>query len=92
MKTDYVRFGDRCVVPVNLIKYFYMDTAENKLIAKLTDGEIISLTYQGDDGYVNCLRNYKYLLDIFGVEYPHWLDEKELRKLYNNNINDDEDE
>jgi hypothetical protein len=69
-----------------------MDTAENKLIAKLTDGEIISLTYQGDEGYVHCLRNYKYLLDIFGVEYPYWLDEKELRKLYNNNINDDEDE
>jgi hypothetical protein len=69
-----------------------MDTAEHKLIAKLTDGEIISLTYQGDEGYVHCLRNYKYLLDIFGVEYPYWLDEKELRKLYNNNINDDEDE
>ena len=87
MKTDYVRFGDRYVVPVNLIKYFYMDTAENKLIAKLTDGEIISLTYQGDEGYVNCLRNYKYLLDIFGVEY-----QKKLRKLYSNNIDDDDDE
>lgn len=92
MKTEYVRFGDRYVIPTNLIKYFYMDTAENKLIAKLTDGEIIKLTYQGDNGYANCLRNYKYLLDIFGVEYPHWLNEKELRKIYNNSIDDDEDE
>ena len=50
MKPEYVRFGDRYVILVNLIKYFYMDTAENKLIAKLTNGEVISLTYQGDDG------------------------------------------
>ena len=92
MKPEYVRFGDRYVIPVNLIKYFYMDTAENKLIAKLTDGELINLTYQGDDRYVNCLRNYKYLLDIFGVEYPHWLNEKELRKLNSNNIDDDEED
>lgn len=91
MKPEYVRFGDRYVILVNLIKYFYMDTAENKLIAKLTDGELINLTY-GDDGYVDCLRNYKYLLDIFGVEYPHWLNEKELRKLNNNNIDDDEED
>lgn len=92
MRVDYVRFGDRYVVPVNLIKYFYMDTAESKLIAKLTDGEVISLTYQGDDGYVNCLRNYKYLLDIFGVKYPHWLNEKELRKLHTDTISDDDED
>ena len=41
---------------------------------------------------VSCLRNYKYLLDIFGVEYPHWLNEKELRKLNSNNIDDDDEE
>ena len=92
MRVDYVRFGGRYVVPVNLIKYFYMDTAESKLIAKLTDGEVISLTYQGDDGYVNCLRNYKYLLDIFGVKYPHWLNEKELRKLHTDTISDDDED
>lgn len=92
MKPDYVRFGDRYVVPTELIKYFYIDTKDNKLYAKLKDGEEISLTYQGDDAYVNCLRNYKYLLDILSVEYPHWLNEKELRKLYNDSINDDDED
>lgn len=81
MKPDYVRFGDRYVIPTDLIKYFYINTVDNKLIAKLKDGEEISLTYNGDDGYVNCLRNYVYLLDTFGVLYPNWLDEKELRKV-----------
>ena len=92
MKPEYVRFGDRYILSPDLIKYFYIDTTVNKLYAKLKDGDEISLTYQGDDAYVNCLRNYKYLLDILGVEYPYWLNEKELRKLYNNNIDDDEED
>lgn len=91
MAPNYVRFGDRYVIPQDLIKYFYIDTANNKLYTKLKDGEEISLSYQGDDGYVNCLRNYVYLLDIFGVAYPHWLNEKELRKL-NTYLDDDDEE
>ena len=90
MGPNYVRFGDRYVIPTKLIKYFYIDTTENKLIAKLTDGEEIKLSYSGDDAYRCCLRNYIYLLDLFGIQYPNWLDEKELRKLNSSSIDDEE--
>lgn len=92
MAPDYVRFGDRYVIPRDLIKYFYIETKDKKLIVKFKDGEEISLTYSGDDGYANCLRNYVYLLDIFDVQYPNWLDEKELRKLRPKLDDDDEEE
>ena len=81
MGPDWIRFGDRYCIPQDLIKYFRIETDNNKLIAKLKDGEEISLTYNGDDAYFNCLRNYVYLLDIFGIQYPNWLDDKELRKI-----------
>ena len=81
MGPNWIRFGDRYCIPQDLIKYFRIETDNNKLIAKLKDGEEISLTYKGDDAYFNCLRNYVYLLDIFGIQYPNWLDDKELRKI-----------
>lgn len=81
MGPNWIRFGDRYCIPQDLIKYFRIETDNNKLIAKLKDGEEISLTYNGDDAYFNCLRNYVYLLDTFGIQYPNWLDDKELRKI-----------
>lgn len=88
---EYVRIGDRYVVPRELIKYFYIDTSDKKLVTKLKDGEEINLTYQGDDAYENCLRNYVYLLDLLHVDYPKWLDQKTLRKIKYVGIDDEED-
>lgn len=83
--------GTDIVSPQDLIKYFRIETDNNKLIAKLKDGEEISLTYNGDDAYSNCLRNYVYLLDIFGIQYPNWLDDKELRKIRPKSYLEDDD-
>lgn len=82
MVPSHVRFGDRYVIQSDLIKYFYMETDKNTLYAKLKDGDSINLSYgDGDKAYVNCLRNYVYLLNIFNIDYPYWLNEKELAKL-----------
>lgn len=91
MGPNWIRFGDRYCIPQDLIKYFRIETDNNKLIAKLKDGEEISLTYNGEDAYSNCLRNYVYLLDIFGIQYPNWLDDKELRKIRPKSYLEDDD-
>lgn len=73
MIPEYVRVGDKYVVPAHTIKYFYIDTKDNGLTAKLKDGEDLTFKYTGDDAYARCLYNYKYLLDVLGVAYPVWL-------------------
>ena len=42
MGPNWIRFGDRYCIPQDLIKYFRIETDNNKLIAKLKDGEEIS--------------------------------------------------
>lgn len=82
MIPEYVRCGDRYVVPTHLIKYFYMDTKDNSLTVKLTDGEMIELSYgDTDKARLNCLRNYVYLLDTLGVEYPNWITTEDFKSI-----------